>query len=93
MHLVGIEIKLYLYEVNSLKEKRSIVRSILDKVHHKFYVAGAEVGENNQLDSAILGFASVSNDGVQVERNLQKVIQLIDQRFDCEIMKIDWLRY
>lgn len=93
MHLVGIEVQLYIYEVNSLKEKRSIIRSILDKIHHLYFAAGAEVGDNDQLDSATLGFAAVSNDGVQAERILRKVIDLIDQRFDCEIMKIDWLRY
>ncbi|WP_018658852.1 DUF503 domain-containing protein [Allofustis seminis] len=93
MYLTGIEVTLYLYESQSLKDKRRIVQSILDQVHHKFYVAGAEVSDQELLNQAILGFAAVSGDGKYVEKILQKVIDLIDRRFDCEIMTIHWMRY
>lgn len=91
MRIVGIEIQLFIYETYSLKEKRSVLRSILDKVRHKFYVAGAEVGNFDQLNTTCIGFAAVSNEKKQAEKVLQKVIQLIDGRFDCEILTIDWI--
>ena len=41
-----LKIELRLYDNRSLKGKRKIVRSMVDKVKHKFNVAVAEVGSN-----------------------------------------------
>ncbi|MDA8046001.1 MAG: DUF503 domain-containing protein [Actinomycetota bacterium] len=46
--------------VHSLKEKRSVVRPILDGAHRRFGVAVAEVGHQDSLREATLGMATVS---------------------------------
>ncbi|MDN6162532.1 MAG: DUF503 domain-containing protein [Atopostipes sp.] len=91
MHILGIEITLHFYSVQTLKEKRRILRSILDRSHHKYKVANAEVGYLDNLSRTSLGFALVSNNRQEAERILQKVINLIDIRSEVEIVDIDWI--
>ena len=44
----------------SLKDKRMVVKSIVDGARHRFRVAAAEVGSQDQWQRAALGFAAVA---------------------------------
>ena len=91
MYLVGIEVKIRFYSVHSLKEKRRIVKSILDKTRHKFKISTAEVDYHDSLDQAALGFGIVTNNHKHAETILQKVINQIDTESEAEIYNIDWI--
>jgi uncharacterized protein YlxP (DUF503 family) len=60
MHVVSMEVELRLRDVHSLKEKRSVIKPILDGAHRRFSVAAAEVGHQDSLRRATLGMAAVS---------------------------------
>jgi uncharacterized protein YlxP (DUF503 family) len=47
-------------EVHSLKEKRSVIRPILDGAARRFGVASAEVGHQDNWHLATVGMAAVS---------------------------------
>jgi hypothetical protein len=73
---------------DSLKGKRSVVRSILERVRTRFHAAAAEVADMDAHRRATLGFAIVSNDARHVQSILDKLVgfvagateaQLIDQ--------------
>lgn len=51
---------LRLRDVHSLKEKRSVVRPILEGAHRRFGVAVSEVAHQDSLRQATLGMATVS---------------------------------
>ncbi len=53
---------LRLRDVHSLKEKRSVVRPILDGTRRRFSVAAAEVAHQDSLRQATIGMATVSGD-------------------------------
>jgi uncharacterized protein len=77
--VIGIlEITLYLSESHSLKEKRQIVKSIKDKVHHRFNVAIAEVGDLDLWQKASLGVCSLGNDRRQVNGRLDQVTNFVE---------------
>jgi len=57
-----LRVELTLHGVASLKEKRSVVRRVLSRVQNQFGVSAAEVGHLDLHQSALLGFAVVSND-------------------------------
>lgn len=46
-----------------MKGKRAVVRKIVERARHRFHVAAAEVGDQDEHRRAVLGFAVVSNDG------------------------------
>ncbi|MBF0427659.1 MAG: DUF503 domain-containing protein [Magnetococcales bacterium] len=79
MMRVGVlEVHLELPGVHSLKEKRSVIKGLLEKIQHRFQVAAAEVEEMDRTDGAGLGFAAVGNEVGVLQSRLQKVVSFID---------------
>jgi uncharacterized protein YlxP (DUF503 family) len=77
--VVGVcKVSLMLPSSESLKDKRSVLRHIKDKVQHKFNCAIAEVADQDLLQSAELGFAVVSNELGFTQSVVQKILQYIE---------------
>lgn len=77
--VVGVcRVTLLVSESHSLKEKRMVLRRIKDRVHQKFNVAIAEVGEQDTWQSVQLGFAVVSNELGFTQAIVQKVLDFIE---------------
>ncbi len=72
-------IKLYLPNCHSLKEKRSVLKSILAKTQHQFNVSSAEVDFQDVWQTTLLGFTTLSNDAVVVTQTLHKITQYIEE--------------
>ncbi|MGF1467518.1 MAG: DUF503 domain-containing protein [Sandaracinaceae bacterium] len=62
---------------SSLKGKRKIVRSILDRVRHRFNVAIAEVDDQDVHRRAVLGLAVVSNDSRHAQSMIDSLVSFI----------------
>ena len=74
----------------SLKDKRQVVRSVMQRVRNKFEVSVAEVADQDNHQGATIGMAVVSNDGRQCERVLQEIIAYVESsRLDAEVMDIE----
>jgi uncharacterized protein len=73
--------------VHSLKEKRMVVKSIVEKVKNKFNVSIAEIEDQDLHQSIVLGVACVSNDTKHADSTIQKVINYIED--NSEAMLID----
>ena len=63
---------------SSLKEKRSVIRSLLDRLRDKFNVSVAETGLQDVHERAELTIALVASDGHLAEAVLQKADQLVE---------------
>ncbi len=64
--------------MRSLKEKRGIVKSLLDRVRHRFQVAVAEVDHQDHWQTAGLGFAAIGNEVAVLQSRLQAVVQFVE---------------
>ena len=60
MHVASVTMDLRLPAVHSLKEKRAVLRPILDGARRRYAVAAAEVGSQEAWQSATIGMAAVS---------------------------------
>ena len=69
-----LQVSLALERARSLKEKRQVVKSILDRIRSQFNVSAAEVDDMDIWKSAGLAFSAVSNDSAHVRGLLQKVL-------------------
>ena len=81
---VGVlTIQLNLNGVASLKEKRSIVKSLVGRLKSRFNVSVSEVDRQDNKQLAVIGIAIVSNDGTFVNQQLDTIIDFIrrDGRF------------
>lgn len=71
---VGVlRLTLHLPDPGSLKSKRHLVRSAVDRVKARFNVSVAEVAENDLWQKSVLGVAAVGNDHAFVNETLDKV--------------------
>jgi uncharacterized protein len=79
-------IQLYIPECHSLKEKRSIVKSILAKSRNQYHVSAAEVDYMDVWQTALLGFSAIGNDAVAVNNLLHAIESFIENNwFDIQI--------
>lgn len=89
MFIYCLEIHLSLPS-RSLKEKRSIVKSILGRGRNRFNVACAEVDRQDNPAVAVLGFVTVSSDKNIPRQALEKVEEWIYESWpDVEIIGAD----
>ena len=65
--------------VTSLKDKRAIVRSLKDRIHHRFGVSVAETDCQDQRTRTQLAVAMVTTDCGHAEDVLNKVDRLVTQ--------------
>jgi uncharacterized protein YlxP (DUF503 family) len=71
-------IELQLPGVNSLKEKRGILKSLIARVHREFNVSCGEVDFHDSWRSAVLGVAVVSTSAAHAENVLENVVRWIE---------------
>ncbi|MFC2014673.1 DUF503 domain-containing protein [Chloroflexota bacterium] len=87
MHIGVCRIRFRLPENGSLKGKRRVVKSIINRVVNKFNVSIAEVDDLDLWQVATLGISYVSNDKRHANEVLSKVAEFIsDTRFDIEVL-------
>lgn len=83
--------KLHLFAnwVHSLKEKRMIVKSIIDKTKNKFNVSIAEIDDQDLHQSIVIGVVCVSNDKRHADSTIQNVINFIEDNTDAVLESIE----
>jgi uncharacterized protein YlxP (DUF503 family) len=76
--------------VDSIKEKRRVIRSIRDKLYQRFHMSIAEVDLQDSLSFAQMGGALVSNSRSFGESVMHKAFELIEKEMPVRIqdMKI-----
>lgn len=73
--VVGVlTVQLAIYEAESLKDKRRVIKSVKDRLANRFNVSVAEVDDLDSWQRAELGVAMVANDGRFVESCLHKIV-------------------
>lgn len=89
--VVGIlKMELHLIENRSLKGKRKVVRSIVDKVKSKYNVSVAEVGSNDKWQKIEIGISAVGNDRRHVDSSLNHVFGFVESLYIAEIVKTEF---
>ncbi len=76
--IIGLlEARLSIPEAHSLKEKRSVLRSVKDLVRNRFNVSVAEVGEQDRWQAAELAFVTVAATKDVVEGRLSQLMDFL----------------
>jgi uncharacterized protein YlxP (DUF503 family) len=85
--LVGVcRVILSIPESFSLKEKRRVKRSIVDKVRTRFNVSIAEVDSQEIWNELVLGISIVSTESKHIYQILSNVIKLLEEQKEAEIV-------
>jgi uncharacterized protein YlxP (DUF503 family) len=81
-----LKIEFRLFDNRSLKGKRKVVRSMVDKVKSRFNVAIAEVGSNDKWQKIELGISTVGNDRRHIDSSLNHTLEFLDSLYLAQIV-------
>jgi len=73
-----LKIAFMLEDNQSLKGKRKVVKSMVDKVKARFNVSIAEVGANDKWQRIELGISAVGNDRRHIDSSLNHILGFLD---------------
>jgi hypothetical protein len=72
-----LKVRLLVRESRTLKDKRQVVRSVLDRVKSGFNVSAAEVDTHDDVKVATLAFAAVGFETAAVQNVLQQIAEAL----------------
>lgn len=81
------EITLQLPENHSLKGKRQVSRSLVQRIRNKFNVAVSEVADQDRWQTLSLGVTCVSDDPRHANQILSKVVDFVDDHNDGAVVQ------
>ena len=84
-----LKIEFLLSDNRSLKGKRKVVRSMVDKVKSRFNVAIAEVGSNDKWQKIELGISTVGNDRRHIDSSLNHTLKFLDSLYLAQIVNTE----
>lgn len=88
--VVGLlRVELHLPDAQTLKDKRSILNSLKDRLRDQFNVSVADVDPNTKWQRAALGIAGVGADRQAVEGPLQRIADWIRRHPAVNVVRIE----
>ena len=80
-----IQVLFEIPDVDSIKEKRRIIRSIKEKLKRRFHMSAAEIDLQDSISFGQIGGALVSNSKSFGETVMQKAFQMIENEMPVRI--------
>ena len=72
-------------DIDSIKEKRRVIKSVMDKMRRRYHMSAAEVDLQDSLSFTQIGGALVSNSKVFGETVLRKAFNMIEKETPVRI--------
>ncbi len=93
MYVLAMEVDLRIEHARSLKDKRQVVKGLLEGARRRFGVSAAEVGAHDVWQRSVLGFAVVASSVHQAEDVLDSVDAFVWSHPEIEVISAErsWL--
>ncbi|MCC6961043.1 MAG: DUF503 domain-containing protein [Dehalococcoidia bacterium] len=89
MPIAAVRVRLRLPS-RTLKEKRSIVKSLVERLRHTFNASVAELDDLDSPGIATIGAAVLSNDARHADEQVQAIAAAIQEwRLDAEVLDVE----
>ena len=84
--MIGIcTLDIYLPTTRSLKDKRRIIRSMLERIRNKFNISISELENQDVWGRATLGMAIITTDSAYAQQVLGAAAKIFDQYAEAEV--------
>ena len=80
MNVAACVVTLHLFGTYSLKEKRSIVQSMMSRLRGRYNVLLAEVESQESLSLAVLGISCVNTAAAHAQQTIDSAVRFIDSQ-------------
>ena len=93
MHVLLIELTLRIPFAHSLKDKRSQVKSLKDRLRSKFNTSVAEIDAHDNWQLAVIGVCMISNDRPYLDKQYSLIESLVLEYTELELVSMtrEWL--
>lgn len=88
MRVLLMKVTLRASWVNSLKEKRMVVKSLVQRLKNKFNISVSEVDSQDIHRILVIGISGVCGSSAQVDSTVENIIAFIESNTDAEIIEI-----
>lgn len=88
MKILFMKVTLRASWVHSLKEKRMVVKSLVQKLKNKFNMSVAEVDEQDIHQTIVIGLVGICGTSAQADSTMENIIAFIECNTDAEIIDI-----
>ena len=85
MYTISAKLTFYIPHAASLKDKRQICRSLIDKSRQKFNASISEVATQDLCQTLTIGIAVVSGDAGHAQNSIDEIIRFMDALTDAEL--------
>jgi uncharacterized protein YlxP (DUF503 family) len=85
-----VQVELYLPSCHTLKEKRSVMKPLMNRIRNDFNVSAAETDHHDVWQSAALAFVAVSNERPVLERIERDLEDMLESHGDFSV--VGWQR-
>jgi uncharacterized protein len=91
--VLAFEVDLHIVDAHSLKDKRQVVKSLVETARRRFGISAAEVGRQENWQRATLGFAVVASSARQATSVIDDVDRFVWSQPGVEILSAErtWL--
>lgn len=89
MFIASVRLELSIPHANSLKAKRMVLNSLIDRVRNRFGAAVAEVGDQDLWQRSVVGIALVSGENTHVREMADRVVSFVESHWEGEVCTID----
>ncbi|MBH76724.1 MAG: hypothetical protein CL897_00625 [Dehalococcoidia bacterium] len=78
------------FVAHSRKEKRAFVKSVVERLRHRFNAAVTEASDLNSLDLATIAVACLASDAAHADSQLHRIAGTVEAwHLDVEVVDID----
>ncbi|MCL2158925.1 MAG: DUF503 domain-containing protein [Oscillospiraceae bacterium] len=86
MYIASAKLTFHIPHAASLKDKRQVCRSLVDKARQKFNASIAEVDTQDIHKTLTIGVAVVSGENAHASRSLDEIVRFMEKNADAELM-------
>jgi len=89
MYVLSAKLTFSISDAVSLKDKRQVRRSLIEKTRQRFNVSISEVGAQDAHKTLIIGIAVLSGEMAHAQNSLDEVIRFMENNPNAELTGVD----
>ena len=89
MYTLSSKLTFHIPYADSLKDKRQVCRSLIDKTRKHFNASVAEVDTQDSHRTLTVGIAVVSGENAHAQNALDEIIRFMERNTDAELIEIE----
>ena len=86
MRIAAMTFRLHAPWLHSLKEKRSIVKSLIAKLQNRYHVSAAEIDEQDTHHMIVIGLAAIVPNNAMADSLMEDISLFVEENTDAEII-------